>query len=289
VTKPTLRGLDLEEHLRDPARKQAYVTTMFDIIAPRYDQFTRWFSYGMDRSWKRGLIDGVVGGVPADAAILDLACGTGDLAFSVAQRLPRATVTGLDASPEMIAQARRAQSLGGDERLRFRVGDMMALPFADGSFDGVTVGYGLRNVPDHRVALAEIARVLKPGGVVANLDFARPSSWLWRRAFLAYLAAMGSLYGWWWHGEADVYRYIGRSIDHFVSWRALSQAMTDAGIEMISVEPRLFGGVCLHVGKKGPPSYVLRSPSTADRVALAVGCPTQDGGRRAEDQGSSPP
>ncbi|MBA2479918.1 MAG: class I SAM-dependent methyltransferase, partial [Planctomycetes bacterium] len=156
----------------------------------------------------------------------------------------------LDASGEMIAQARRVQALGGNDRLQFQVGDMMALPFPDRSFDGITIGYGLRNVPDFSAALAEIARVLKPGGVVGCLDFARPRPWLWRKLFLGYLAAMGSIYGWWWHGEADVYRYIGRSIDHFVSWRELTQAMRDAGFELVVERPRLFGGVCLHVGRK---------------------------------------
>ncbi|MBA3710552.1 MAG: ubiquinone/menaquinone biosynthesis methyltransferase [Planctomycetes bacterium] len=281
MNKPTLRGLDLESHLRDPARKQAYVTTMFDIIAPRYDQFTRWFSYGMDRSWKRGLIDAVVSRIPADARIVDLACGTGDIAFSLGSRLPGAIIVGVDAAPEMVVQAQRSLARRPSDRISFQVGDMMSLPFADGSQDAVTIGYGLRNVPDFHGALREIVRVLKPGGVVACLDFARPSSWLWRKLFLGYLAILGSLYGWWWHGEADVYRYIGRSIDHFVSWRALSRAMADAGLEVVLERPRLFGGVCLHVGIK---KSGVRSPeSGVDNKSAMIGCPTPDPGPRTPD------
>jgi demethylmenaquinone methyltransferase / 2-methoxy-6-polyprenyl-1,4-benzoquinol methylase len=248
---PTLRGLDMEAHLADPARKQAYVTTMFDIIAPRYDRFTRWFSYGMDAAWKRGLIEAVVERTPAQGArIVDLACGTGDLAFAVAARLPGAVIEGLDVSPRMIEEAERALRERDSVGVAFRVGDMMRLPFADASLDAITIGYGLRNVPDFRAALAEIARVLKPGGTLGCLDFARPGPWPWRAAFLGYLAVVGSVYGWCWHGEADVYRYIGRSIDRFVSWRELSRAMRDVGLDPRIERPRLFGAVCLHVATK---------------------------------------
>ncbi len=244
--RASLRGLDLEAHLNDPLRKQAYVTTMFDIIAPRYDRFTRWFSYGMDATWKRELIDAVAVRARADASIADLACGTGDLCFALAERIPGARVVGLDASAEMIAQA-RAIALERRVKVDLEVGDMMALPYADGSLDAITMGYGLRNVPDFHVALREAARALKPGGTLACLDFARPRSRIWRWVFLSYLAVVGSLYGWWWHGQADVYRYIGRSIDHFVSWRELSAAMRAEGLEPVLERRRLFGGVCLHV------------------------------------------
>ena len=100
---PTLRGLDLEAHLADPARKQEFVTPMFDIIASRYDDFTRVFSFGMDRAWKAELLDAVRDRVRDDAVAIDIACGTGDLAFAVAALTPRGRVTGVDASTQMIA------------------------------------------------------------------------------------------------------------------------------------------------------------------------------------------
>jgi demethylmenaquinone methyltransferase/2-methoxy-6-polyprenyl-1,4-benzoquinol methylase len=258
VSEPTLTGLDLDRHLRDPARKQSYVTTMFEIIAPRYDAFTRAFSFGMDAAWKRELVDAIIARVPPAASIVDLACGTGDLALALSRRLPAVCVEGLDASPRMVALARRAG-------VEARVGDMMALPYGNGSADAVTIGYGLRNVPDFHGALRECARVLRPGGVLGCLDFARPENPAWRDVLHGYLSLAGSLYGWWWHGEADVYRYIARSIETFVSHRELAQAMREAGFTVQLERPKLGGGVCLHVAVKGPASGVRRPASDDSR------------------------
>src|SRR5688500_230122 len=101
-----LQALDLEAHLADPALKQHFVTPMFDVIAPRYDDFTRVFSFGMDRGWKRELVGHVLRMAGPNAVALDLACGTGDLAFDIAGALPDSRVTGLDASSEMITLAK---------------------------------------------------------------------------------------------------------------------------------------------------------------------------------------
>lgn len=241
-----VRTLDQASHLRDAGRRQAYVTAMFDEIAPRYDRFTRWFSYGMDGRWKRDLVEALAERLPPGAQCLDLACGTGDLAAALAVRVPGAHVEGIDASPRMVALAHRTHGA----RLAFEVGDMRSLPHADRSLDGIAIGYGLRNVPDLRVALAECARVLRPGGVLGSLDFARPVNAAWRAVFLGYLHAMGGAYGWWWHRHADVYRWIPRSIDAFVAWPELSRAIVDAGFAVEVQSPRLLGGVCLHVARR---------------------------------------
>ncbi|HET7456952.1 MAG TPA: class I SAM-dependent methyltransferase, partial [Gemmatimonadaceae bacterium] len=225
-----LHDLDVDAHLDDPAIKQRFVTPMFDIIASRYDRFTRIFSFGMDRGWKEALLADAVAGAPSSGAVvLDLACGTGDLAFAAASRLSGARVTGIDASPAMIDEAkarRRAQAGGAAGTVAFRVGDMSRLDgVADASVDLVTAGYGFRNVPDFRAAVAECARVLEPGGRLLTLDFYRPESALWRVLFLGYLRVAGDLVGWLWHREPVVYGYIARSIDHFVSWREFSAAL----------------------------------------------------------------
>jgi demethylmenaquinone methyltransferase/2-methoxy-6-polyprenyl-1,4-benzoquinol methylase len=246
---PRLRDLDLDRHLADPALKQRFVTPMFDLIAPRYDAFTRLFSFGMDRRWKRALVTEVLARAPRAATVLDLACGTGDLAFAISSALPASRVTGLDASRQMIALARQRKPgvVGAPE---FVVGDMAAIERADCSVDVVTAGYGFRNTPDHRVALREAARVLRPSGTIVTLDFYRPEPALWRALFLGYLRGAGNVVGWMWHREPVAYGYIAPSIATFVSYRTFADDLAGAGLAVARIECHLFGGVAVHVAVK---------------------------------------
>ena len=246
-----LTDLDLEAHLADPALKQRFVTPMFDLIAPRYDRFTRVFSFDMDRRWKAELTRWMSRTLRADAHVLDLACGTGDLAFAAARYAARGAVLAVDASPAMIDIARtRAKTEAPGAPIRFAVGDLSALDVPAASMDAVTAGYALRNVPDYARGVAEIARVLKPGGVVATLDFYRPESALWRRLFLGYLSVAGNVVGWLWHRQPVVYGYIARSIDHFVSWQEFSATLAEHGLVVDSVRTKLLGGVALHFARR---------------------------------------
>jgi len=251
----TLRGLDQIAHLDAPERKQGYVNTMFDIIAPAYDTFTTLFSFGMDKIWKNELVGLIKPHVRLDADLLDLACGTGDLAYALARLAPRGRMLGIDASPGMIAMANRGMA----ERMaaitcavRFEVGDMCSLQLPDVSQDLVSVGYGLRNVPKLDDAISEIARVLRPHGLCACLDFSLPEPGWWRVIFLRYLQVMGNVYGLAMHGEADVYGYIARSIERFVGWRELSRRFEAHGLTVLEARPKLNDGVCLHLVRKKP-------------------------------------
>jgi len=246
-----LRDLDLEAHLANPALKQQFVTPMFDTIAPRYDRFTRVFSFGMDRRWKAELIGWIHSAIGPESRVLDLACGTGDLAFATAERAVRGSVQGVDASPKMIELAReRAAREAPRGNVQFHVGDMSSLDADEASIDAITAGYGLRNVPEYEAAVREIARVLKPGGVLATLDFYRPESVVWRSVFLAYLRAAGNWVGWLWHSEPVVYGYIAPSIDHFVSWQRFSATLERNGLRVESVHLKLLGGVALHFARR---------------------------------------
>ena len=238
--------LDQRTHLDGDARlHQQYVTAMFEEIAPRYDSFTRWFSYGMDAGWKRELVAAVVRHAPAGSrTVRDLACGTGDLARSMADALPDAAVEGIDVAAGMIARA------GPHPRVAFRVGDATRLPDADGSVDVVSLGYGLRNFPDHRASLVEIARVLKPGGVIAILEFTRPHWLPWRWFLLGYLWTAGMLYGWLWHRHGPVYGYIAHSIARFVTRRQLVADCAAAGLALVHEGHALGGGMCILVARK---------------------------------------
>src|SRR5690349_21800302 len=150
AARARLADMDLEAHLADPAIKQRFVTPMFDIIAPRYDRFTRVFSFGMDRHWKAELTRWLTESIRPAAQVLDLACGTGDLAFAAAARASHGRVLGVDASSGMIDLARaRAAREGAGGNVAFEVGDISALGVASASVDAITAGYALRNVPDY--------------------------------------------------------------------------------------------------------------------------------------------
>jgi demethylmenaquinone methyltransferase/2-methoxy-6-polyprenyl-1,4-benzoquinol methylase len=242
-----LRDLDLDRHLADPAIKQQFVTPMFDLIAPSYDRFTRLFSYGMDAGWKRTLLAEARVMAPAGATALDLACGTGDIAVAIAKGIPGATVRGIDASPEMIGLAEHRLAERPANGVAFTVGDMAALDAGNASVDLITAGYGYRNVPDHRAALREAARVMKAGGTLVTLDFYKPEFGVWRALFLWYLRTAGNLVGWLWHREPVAYGYIAPSIDSFVSWRTFNRDLDDAGFTVVNVHRYLFGAVAIHV------------------------------------------
>lgn len=252
-----LGNLDVEAYLSNPERKQEFVTPMFDIIAPRYDAFTRLFSFGMDVGWKREAMEAAVASASERQHVhaLDLACGTGDFTIGLARALSHATVLGLDASPRMIDQANQrlqdtAMEASVRNRIQVRVGDMMNVSVNGSSVDIVMAGYGVRNVPDPQGALREMARVMKRGGTLVTLDFYRPQSALWRRLLLGYLTVAGNAVGWLWHRDPVVYGYISRSIDHFMSWQSFSALLEREGFAVQRVVRHLGGGIALHVATR---------------------------------------
>ena len=188
----------LREALASPDAKRVYVRRLFDTIAGRYDLITVLLSYGQDRRWKRRLVE--MAGLAAGMRVLDVACGTGDIAFAAAAR--GAKVTGLDLTQRMVDLARERNGACGVP-VHFLVGDMSALPFPDGAFDVVTTGYGIRNVPEIPPAVREIARVLRPGGLLLSLDFNRPQNPFVRGVYLGYLTAVGSALGFALHRDPD--------------------------------------------------------------------------------------
>jgi demethylmenaquinone methyltransferase/2-methoxy-6-polyprenyl-1,4-benzoquinol methylase len=133
----------------------------------------------------------------------------------------------------------------------FLVGDMTRLPVPSGSFDVVTTGYGLRNVPDLRTAIAEIHRVLAPGGAICSLDFDRPEGSLKRAVFLAHLTMVGSSLGWILHRDPDTYRYIPASIRRYPGARGVADLLRAAGFTEVKALPVFGGFMAIHVGRKG--------------------------------------
>ena len=231
-----------------PDGKRRYVRKLFATIADRYDFITVALSYGQDRRWKRRVI--ALADPHHGLRVLDLATGTGDLAFGAADRGAR--VVGLDITYRMIELARGKSQPASPElaraegerkgELQFVVGDMLALPFPAASFDVVTTGYGLRNVPDLPLAIEEIRRVLAPGGRAVSLDFNRPASAWIRSAYLAYLTVVGAALGWVLHRDPDTYRYIPASIRHYPGAAAVARMFEDRGFSRVR-HYRVLGGL----------------------------------------------
>jgi demethylmenaquinone methyltransferase/2-methoxy-6-polyprenyl-1,4-benzoquinol methylase len=240
--------LDLKEHVASKEKKQRYVNRLFETIAPRYDFFTVFMSYGMDRGWKRKLVNLL--GLKGDEAALDLACGTGDITFAVARRLNKGHSAGLDITQAMLAIAERKRREHAASNVSFHRADIMRMPFADGSFDCVTGGYALRNVPDVEGALKEILRVLKPGGLFASLDFGHPRNKIYRWLYLNYLIAVGSAVGLAMHGDADTYRYIPETLKLYPGQRGVREMMARAGF--VDAGFHEFGGgiMAINYGRK---------------------------------------
>ena len=230
----------LRTALATPDGKGRYVRRLFSTIADRYDLITVLLSYGQDRRWKRRLAS--LASVSAGVRVLDLACGTGDITFELAAR--GADATGLDITPRMLELARAKRREPSNPR--FVAGDMMALPFAPAQFDVVTTGYGIRNVPLLQPAIAEIHRVLKPGGLFLSLDFNRPSSVLVRAVYLSYLTLVGSALGFVLHRDPDTYRYIPESIKRYPGALAVCEIVREQGFSSCEYLPVLGGLMAIH-------------------------------------------
>jgi demethylmenaquinone methyltransferase/2-methoxy-6-polyprenyl-1,4-benzoquinol methylase len=212
------------------------VRTMFDRIAPVYDVMNRLMTGGLDRSWRRLTVEAVVG--PGDR-VLDACCGTGDLAVAAARE--GGVVTGLDFSERMLERARRKEP-----SITWLPGDLLGLPFADGSFDAATVGFGVRNVADLPAALGELRRVLRRGGRVAILEITQPRGAL-RPFFRLWFDGLVPLAGKVLPG-GRAYAYLPASVRRFPDADELASLLGEAGFDVVGV--RLLGGsiVALHTG-----------------------------------------
>jgi demethylmenaquinone methyltransferase / 2-methoxy-6-polyprenyl-1,4-benzoquinol methylase len=225
--------------MRAPIERQdtRLMREMFDEIAPRYDFVSRAFSCGMDRRWKR--LGVMKAALPDNAVVLDLACGTGDFSQIVNERLPRARTIAVDITEGMLRLARKR---GVREAA---CGNAAALPFADGTFDCVFIGYGLRNFPDLSGSIREIERVTRPGGLMVSLDFFLPANRVLRRIYLGWLYLQGGFWGLLLHGRAGVYTYIPDSIRSFVSIPEFAALLQKLGYANLDERAFVFGGIGL--------------------------------------------
>jgi demethylmenaquinone methyltransferase/2-methoxy-6-polyprenyl-1,4-benzoquinol methylase len=229
------------------------VQRLFTAVARRYDLLNDLQSFGAHRRWKRRVVE--LAGVRGGERALDLCCGTGDLAFGLAAAGAR--VTGVDFNEEMlriaVERARRrgasAVSAGGDNP-EFVRGDAQQLPFADGTFDAVTIGYGLRNLSSWERGLSEMVRTAKPGGRVVILEFGKPDSAFWRSIYFGYMKLFVPLLGLVFCRNPKAYSYILESLRHYPGQQTVASKMRECGLEEVRVLNYLFGAMSIQHGRK---------------------------------------
>ena len=218
---------------------------MFDAIADRYDLLNRILSLGVDRRWRVRTVDALA--LPVGARVLDLATGTGDLALLAAARHPDAEIVGVDPSAGMLEVGEgKVARAGLDDRVRLQRGDAQALDFEDDRFDGVTIAFGIRNVPDRTAALGVMAGVPRPGGRVAILELSEPRSGLLGPLARFHVHHVVPTLGAW-LGGAGEYRYLSRSIAAFPRPEDFAARMGDCGLEVLAIRPMTFGVCTLYL------------------------------------------
>ena len=223
------------------------INSMFGRVARRYDLANRLLSGGLDVWWRQRLVGAVRQQRPRE--ILDLATGSGDVAFALARGLPgESLITGMDFCQPMLDEAERkknAAPAGRYSRVSFRQGDGLALPVADGSVDAVTISFGLRNMADRPKALAEMRRVLRPGGRLYILEFSQPRPWF-RPFYYFYIRHISPRLAGWLTGEPSAYEYLCSSIQQFPDRAGLAAELRAAGLSNITHSGMTFGVVALH-------------------------------------------
>jgi len=230
------------------AQRAEKVGDLFTAIARRYDLINDLQSFGLHRRWKR-LVAQLAEVQPGDR-VLDVCCGTGDLAFVLAAR--GAKVVGMDFSDAMLAVARaKSQKMGSSvKNLQFLHGDAQRTSFPDATFDIVTVGYGLRNLASWEAGLSEMVRVARPRGRLLVLDFGKPDYAPWRVIYFGYLKLFVPLLGLAFCRNAGAYAYILESLKHFPAQRGVETKMRELGLKNVRVVNLFGGAMAINYGEK---------------------------------------
>jgi len=232
--------------------EERQVRAMFDRIAGVYDRMNTVMTAGLDRQWRRRAAD--LAGLAPGGSALDVATGTGDLAAELARRVaPGGRVVGSDFSEAMLerARAKAAAAPVSDVEVSFEWGNALSLPYPSGSFDAAAVGFGARNFADLHRGLAEMARVVRPGGRVVILEITTPQkpplSWFYRLWFDRLVPALGRV-----AGDPDAYTYLPSSVRRFPGPRELAAAMSRCGLERVRWVVTAGGIIAIHVGEVAP-------------------------------------
>ncbi len=231
--------------------KTEQVEEMFDSIAPAYDFMNRCMTFGLCGWWRNRALSMAVEAQPRAARVLDVATGTGDVAFQLLKRYPDAEITGVDLSAGMLEVARRkAGEIPGGNRVRFEQGDSLALPYADGTYDLVTIAYGVRNFAHLDRGLTEICRTLRPGGTICVIELSVPANPVMRAGYNLYSNHLIPLVGRWVSGDKSAYTYLPQSIAACPQRDGMTALMRRAGFDNCRWRSLTFGVVTIYIGKK---------------------------------------
>lgn len=225
--------------------KQQEVTVMFNHIADHYDFLNHLFSLNIDRIWRKRVSHQVKQLHPH--TVLDVATGTADLALRMAHDMPEAEITGVDLSESMLDIARK--KLEGTDNILLDKADVAHLPYPDRSFDAVTAAFGVRNFEDISVGLKEMARVVKEGGKIFILDFSTPSIFPIKQLYRFYFKNIIPWIGRVVSRDAEAYRYLPESVEHFPQGEEFGKKMEEVGMEDVEYERWTFGIATLYVGR----------------------------------------
>lgn len=231
------------------ASKKEMVREMFDNIAPTYDRLNHLLSFNLDKGWRRRTVNMVAAASPLN--ILDVAAGTGDLSISIARKLPKAQISGIDLSENMLTVGRgKVLRAGMSDRITLTQGDAEALPFADACFDVVTIGFGIRNFGDIDKGLTEAARVLKKGGKIFILEFSTPKGKLFGNLYKLYFHGILPIIGRFFSKDSSAYKYLPDSVDNFPDYLLFLQRINKSGFGECSAKRLMRGVAYIYEGKK---------------------------------------
>lgn len=229
--------LKFSQYANQPEKKKFYNEQLFEEVAPQYDFVTKALSLGRDAAWKRYLINALPDDVKSPRCV-DLACGTGDVSFLLAEKYLQGMVTGIDLTESMLKLAKKRTL---PVNLSFAQADMCNTGIEAGSVDIVTGSYALRNAPDLEQAIVEIKRILKPSGIAAFLDFSKPSARPLQIGEYWLLKSWGSFWGLALHRNSEVYAYIAESLASFPNRSDLHEYLSDYGFSVTNSRTFYFG------------------------------------------------
>lgn len=229
--------------------RAAQIRDMFATIAPRYDRANTVLSGGLHHRWRERVARMLA--LPADARVLDTCCGTGDLALAVARHLGAdGSVVATDFCEEMLELGQGKAAQRGESRVEFRPADLLALPFEDASFDAATVGFGIRNVVEPVAGLSELARVVRPGGRIAVLEFGQPRVPVLGALYRSYSRWVIPVLGKWITGVRAPYEYLPETSARFPAGaQFVESCLKPAGLGLVQMRRLMLGIAWIYVAE----------------------------------------